>query len=1224
MKQQNMPLSIGHYLNNMAKLTNQWNNDNFRETDRQRIYLKDIDCPQVWHEKLKEQIPAAVFYLNESTGELGGPGSVDEPNAAGPGTRKGRGVARAGDLMSVLPPAMRADNMMCYIGHEGTYTPAHREMCASLGHNVMVETSSTFDENGKPAKPGSSIWFMTETKDRHLVSEYWLSVLGHNIEIEAHFAQINAWKAAPFTTYILEQKAGDFVLIPPLAPHQVWNRGTRTMKVAWNRTTVETLEMALVEAIPRARMVCRDEQYKNKAIVYFALDKYSGLLKQVDLQKQNAVNAQARLDLDYSPKIRQLQKDFKRLFALYTRIMLSEMFSPNAPTEKRIQYLPFDSFVTCSYCRCNIFNRFLTCTSCVVPLENGEEDTYDICMECYTMGRSCHCVSKYKWVEQFKWQDLVEKHDLWRHQIIGFEGGLNDKSPQPLHVERKQLDKKTLAQVCQEQMEIRPSSDSQKKPTPEPEEEGEEDDIVKADGTVKKRRKKRHSEKWLKEHISCHVCKDRHPSWKVIVCGCGLAFCYGTLWRAHDIMPLSIMENLQWKCPHCLKMCSAGGCRKDPEMNPPEPTSTLLGYDTKKVADQRSVEVLVNFSHSNLAWVKKAGDDHPHETRRLQRRKSEACAAKSKDPALDENYVEDEGFSALDDRYANAGIKYVQDGEIPIDPLLSLDPQLSTGGVSITSLANSSCQQAESDPTESPSDGHGQPASESLRELPSVTAMLDTSAQHERRSVKTSAVSINGNVRSKKANKHANGLNHPAQRQAPEAKMVSQGDRNGSAYQYPEPPQMQAVTSPLVSRFNGVPQNGVQISRSTRKRKRSGIDTILKSDILSTSKNKANDQYQEAQIQKTLADAKRNGRLISAEAAISGKQLKVRIPVTPDMLATLDAKQQHTRSVSSPLVLEKTTVTGEETILVQSDLPPTFNPVNSAFNGIHTTVNPRKRKVRAESDEDFSTRKTRDRRTSGARTSLAEGPHKPVYNDISSGVQSESDGGVKVPSLKTKDTGTPRKRQKPAYLAQRSEVDEHDLPKELNSEARKRKSQPKPAAQPAVTANLVCNNRSQRPSLSSSTVPKHKPRRSSTLRRTGPANDVDDVMMSDLPHDEFAVEPVPQLDPDEDLSMLGPGGISVAKDSFKTLGAEHQAKEDSMPSEDEEDDVYELSESVSSSARYITKLVHTASATSAKARYTQPPKEQLYESPAKPRGSMFSRPGMQGKKIKIVSAKKLV
>ncbi|GME28075.1 transcription factor jumonji aspartyl beta-hydroxylase [Neofusicoccum parvum] len=244
---ENIPLTIAHYLKNMGLLTNQYfeKPDNYKDKNRQRIYLKDIDCPQVWHDKLREHVPSGLFYLNESTGEIGGPGAVDGPTSNAPGGRKkGRGIARSGDLMSSLPTEMRAENLMCYIGHEGTYTPSHKEMCASLGQNIMVNASGTVGENGKPEKPGSSIWFMTETNDRHLVSEYWLSVLGHDIEVENHFAQVAAWKRAPFRT---------------------------TMKVAWNRTTVETLEMAFKEALPNARMVCRDEQYKNKAIVYYTL-----------------------------------------------------------------------------------------------------------------------------------------------------------------------------------------------------------------------------------------------------------------------------------------------------------------------------------------------------------------------------------------------------------------------------------------------------------------------------------------------------------------------------------------------------------------------------------------------------------------------------------------------------------------------------------------------------------------------------------------------------------------------------------------------------------------------------------------------------------------------------------------------------------------------------------------------------------------------------------------
>ncbi|KAL1983559.1 hypothetical protein VTN96DRAFT_10219 [Rasamsonia emersonii] len=648
----NLPLTIGHYLNNMSLLTDQWNLSNYTDPTRQRIYLKDIDCPDVWHEKLKEIIPPFLFYLNESTGDVGGVGATLEPNPYGPGVKAGRGIARAGDLMSSLPPEMRAENLMCYIGHEGTYTPCHQEMCASLGHNIMVEASSGLVEHGKLTKPGSSIWFMTETKDRHLVSEYWSSVLGHDIDLEDHFAQINAWKAAPFKTYVVEQRVGDFILIPPLAAHQVWNRGTRTMKVAWNRTTAETLEMALDEALPRARAVCRDEQYKNKAIVFYSLERYSKLLRTAEERNLN------------SPKIRQLQKDFRRLFALYTRILLSESFAEDLPEEKNVQFLPFESNVTCAYCRCNIFNRFLTCPSCVGKLPNGEDDYYDICMECYAMGRSCACISKLKWVEQFRWGELIEKHESWRRQILRFTGHRGDQY-QPFAVEKSKLGKRTLAEVCQRELRRRPWVDITKPPARQKNDDSIIDDND--DGRPRKRRKVRRSEKWHKEHGRCHICKAPEPTWKIASCtSCDLNYCYGSLFRAFEIMPQTVLEDYSWKCPKCRKICSCGACRRDPTMTPYEPKGLLLGHDTRKVADPRSVEALVNFSHSNIVWLKKAGDGNRDDSRRLQRHREEAEMAKMHALAASEDYDELENEGPVEGENPHM----VDYENIPIDPAL--------------------------------------------------------------------------------------------------------------------------------------------------------------------------------------------------------------------------------------------------------------------------------------------------------------------------------------------------------------------------------------------------------------------------------------------------------------------------------------------------------------------------------------------------------------------------
>ena len=999
-----MTLSIGHYLNNLSKLTDQWTRQNFKERDRQRIYLKDIDCPQIWHDKLQEQIPPSVFYLNESIGDFGGPGSTEEPSS---GNMKGLGVARAGDLMSCLPPTMRADNLMCYIGHEGTYTPAHREMCASLGQNLMVETSGLKDGHGKPTKPGSSIWFMTETNDRHTVSEYWLATLGHDIEVESHFAQINAWKAAPFKTYIVDQRVGDFILIPPLAPHQVWNRGTVTMKVAWNRTTVETLEMALHEALPRARIVCRDEQYKNKAIVYFALKKYSDLLKQADTQRQLAPNHHARMEIDYSPKIRQLQKDFKRLFALYTEILLSEMLAPVSPSEKRGQFLPYESFVTCSYCRCNIFNRFLTCTSCIVTLENGDDDTYDMCMECFAMGRSCSCLSKYKWVEQFPWQELQQSYDKWRHQIINFEKDLSDTSPQPLDVERRNLGKKTLAQVCQEQLKIRPWSDP-KNPLPVltsfdkrhlhevgPPKKVDDEIEVDDDGNIKKP-KKRNFDKLGKEYARDHVSQHPEYRWKLAPCTkCDRHYGYGSLFRGFDLMPLTVMENPNWECPHCLKICSVAKCGSVSGFKPYEPSGTMLGHDTRKVADPRSVESLVDFSVSNGKWIKKTGDDHPEDNRRLSRRKDEAEQIRARDPALNENYVDEEEHTPVNGQrqHFDSSITSMVPG-IPIDPMLSMhQPSVHMDGNSMKTGTDRNRVQS-------------------------------SNGARIRGRTRSSSVSSSDNEMDWEMNQRdITSETRRPYHMAPMANMINQNNQgqgftsNGIAYEYPDPTLSQSSPSKQPSNYTQPKTPKLNVGR------------IVESDAVLPPQRNGPEPPHLTQLEQMLEDAKLGDRYIRTEASITGKSLRVKLLIPKTKLAAVRANHPQPTTNGTQAIRK------EAPILLQSDLP-------SVTHAEVPAAPPKKRRPREELDEEFSTRKRKASKSSTASAAAKDTRKISVkYTEPSSDSEAAQEETISfVPVNKPQGP-----RPLPKYLAQRSEGDQSLTLDELPS---RRKSSP-PREQPS-------------------------------------------------------------------------------------------------------------------------------------------------------------------------------
>ena len=65
--------------------------------------------------------------------------------------------------------------------------------------------------------------FMIGTHDREKVAEYF-NEHGGSIDHDNFFMPIEKLIGAPFTVYVVDQREGDFVLVPPLSPHQVINK----------------------------------------------------------------------------------------------------------------------------------------------------------------------------------------------------------------------------------------------------------------------------------------------------------------------------------------------------------------------------------------------------------------------------------------------------------------------------------------------------------------------------------------------------------------------------------------------------------------------------------------------------------------------------------------------------------------------------------------------------------------------------------------------------------------------------------------------------------------------------------------------------------------------------------------------------------------------------------------------------------------------------------------
>ena len=134
----------------------------------------------------------------------------------------------------------RVETLMCYHGIGDTFTAAHKDLCASSGHNLMCNT-----ERG-----GSAFWFMTQSNDSPHAVSYFHDKLNSDLDHECYVAGPEEFARAPFTVYVAEQCLGDLVLVPRRSCHQVVNHGGLTTKLSWSRMTITGLSIAFHHELP--------------------------------------------------------------------------------------------------------------------------------------------------------------------------------------------------------------------------------------------------------------------------------------------------------------------------------------------------------------------------------------------------------------------------------------------------------------------------------------------------------------------------------------------------------------------------------------------------------------------------------------------------------------------------------------------------------------------------------------------------------------------------------------------------------------------------------------------------------------------------------------------------------------------------------------------------------------------------------------------------------------
>ncbi|KAF8623479.1 hypothetical protein AX15_006263 [Amanita polypyramis BW_CC] len=336
--------------------------------DQERLYGKDIECPGEWQKLL---------------------GQFGIPTRLLPGSDY--------DLLSNQPSEGRVKTLMCYFGIGDTFTPCHKDLCASSGQNLMC-----YAENN-----GSSFWFMTATEDVFAATTYF-HLINKELDHESSIVTIEELSNAPFTVYIAEQKLGDFVLVPSRSCHQVINHGGITIKTSWSRMTLDGLITAYYHELPIYQRIGRAETYRVKYTIYHALMSFTERIKQLEAGGRSTARLAMGAGNSTVAKRKRLLNGLRQLLEVFEDVLLNEKCYPgiaekisliaNLPGKPSPSSNAADDTggdrITCDFCEADIFQSFFECRQCV---ENPEQVTpgygCTICPRCYTDGRSCQCGS---------------------------------------------------------------------------------------------------------------------------------------------------------------------------------------------------------------------------------------------------------------------------------------------------------------------------------------------------------------------------------------------------------------------------------------------------------------------------------------------------------------------------------------------------------------------------------------------------------------------------------------------------------------------------------------------------------------------------------------------------------------------------------------------------------------------------------------------------------------
>eukprot|EP01119_Soliformovum_irregulare_P018213 TRINITY_DN5538_c0_g1_i4.p1 TRINITY_DN5538_c0_g1~~TRINITY_DN5538_c0_g1_i4.p1 ORF type:complete len:1396 (-),score=273.74 TRINITY_DN5538_c0_g1_i4:1025-5212(-) len=458
--------------------------------DDRVLYAPEVMCPGAWKEFVGSKLPE--FFTKCSN-----------------------------DLLGDLLPQLQSNTLHSSIATEDTYLPATLLLQATLYHSLMVYAE----------EHASTLWFVVASHDRDKAIQYWKDCSSDSAKLYQHpqWATLHHLHRAPFPVYLIDQREGDLVLLPPHTVHQIAHCGGKAIHIAWETMPPPIASAAYWEGLPLLRAMGTPEHNRIKASVYYALIKR---LQVVEAAKTAAGYSESMVD------------DLPHLLSIVEDMIASEWISDQQELDlMRFQDDDLPHQRTCHFCNADIWNRCYHCALC--------PKGYNICLPCVAQGRSCGHRHELMLMEYLSMKHLLQQLDKAKEVY----------SKVLKSAKRKKNRKKKIEEWTSRTSYDYGDSDSS----------GDKD---KSPGTVAHLITQQYKNPSLEP---CHQCQKQHqglfPQGILVKCharNCEHHYCAKCLWNRYGVTVWESMSRHKWRCPQCQGHCNCNPCLEDRGISPSE------------------------------------------------------------------------------------------------------------------------------------------------------------------------------------------------------------------------------------------------------------------------------------------------------------------------------------------------------------------------------------------------------------------------------------------------------------------------------------------------------------------------------------------------------------------------------------------------------------------------------------------------------------------------------